>query len=213
MARFRIMHAPPYEMTHLSIPITDHYFTVDTAERATLEEWKKKNPHNLTYAFVGDELVGFVEILPLTQECGHMIEAQELREEDLIADYILPPDAMRYAQYLYISGIAVKDLEQWRSKQCAAALVSCGAGMMLNLYGDGHLKKIFANPTTFWGNRIIGKFGLAPLRSSRKSLKAGHDFYGAEVTPALIARYKNLEQRYQPFITDYPWPLGSLQQE
>lgn len=208
MTKFRILHAPPYEMTHLSIPITDYYFTVDTAERETLEEWKKKNPHNITYAFDGDELVGFVEILPVTMECGLAMEAQELREEDLTADLILPPETMAFAQYVYISGIAVKDLHEWRSKQCAAALVSCGAGMISHLYGSGNLKKIYANPTTFWGNRIIGKFGLHPLRSTRKSLKPGHDFYGAEATPELMQHMQRLERRYQPFILNYPWPLG-----
>lgn len=208
MTKFRIQHAPPYEMSHLSIPITDYYFTVDTAERATLEEWKKKNPHNITYAFDGDELVGFVEILPVTIECGEMMEEQELREEDLTADFILPPETMQHARYLYISGIAVKDLHQWRSKQCAAALVSCAAGMIRHLYGDGQLLKIFANPTTFWGNRIIGKFGLHRIRSTRKSLKPAHDFYGAEATPQIMQNMADLEKRYQPFILNYPWPLG-----
>ena len=207
MTRFRILHAPPYELTHLSIPITDHYFTVDTAERATLEEWKKKNPHNLTYAFDGDELVGFVEILPLCMECGAMIEQQELREEDLTADMILPPETMQFAQYLYISGIAVKDLDTGRSKQCAAALVSCGAGMIRHLYGGPYLKKIFANPTTFWGNRIISKFGLTPVRGMGRSLKTGHDFYAAEVTSELRRQHENLEKQYQKFIQDYPWSL------
>lgn len=207
MTKFRILHAPPYELTHLSIPITDHYFTVDAAERATLEEWKKKNPHNLTYAFDGDELVGFVEILPLCIECGAMIEKQELREEDLTADLILPPETMQYAQSLYISGIAVKDLNSWRSKQCAAALVAAGAGMIRHLYGGSHLKKIYANPTTFWGDRIIGKFGLAPIGNSGKSLKAGHDFYAAKMTPALRKHHELLEKRYQSFILNYPWPL------
>lgn len=208
MTQFRIHHAPPYELTHLSIPITDYYFTVDTAERATLEEWKKKNPHNITYAFDGDELVGFVEILPLSMECGALMEAQQLREEDLTAEYILPPETMEYAQYLYISGIAVKELESWRSRKCAAALISCGAGMIRNLYGGLHLKKIFANPTTYWGNRIIGKFGLTPLRHFKQSISAAHDFYGVDVTPETMADMAALEKRYQKFMLDYPWPLA-----
>src|ERR1044072_4346624 len=98
MVKFRIEHAPPYDRTSLRIPMTDRYFTIDTAERKTLEEWKKKNPHNLSYAFDGDEFMGFVEILPLSMECGQLFERQELLEEDLTAAYVLPPDAMKFAR-------------------------------------------------------------------------------------------------------------------
>lgn len=213
MAQFRIRHAPPYEETGISIPMTDQYFTVDTAERKTLEGWKKKNPHNLTYAFMknnkgGEDFMGFVEILPLTKECGELFERQELLEEDLTADFILPPESMEYAQYLYISGIAIRDLTSHVSRQAAAALVSCGAGMIRNLYGKGHLKKVFANPTTYWGNRLIGRFGLKPMSAFKKPLKAGNDIYAVDVTPAYMDFLSGLEKRYQRFILDYPWPLG-----
>ena len=182
---------------------------MDTADRELIEQWKRKNPHYLTYAFdENDELAGFIGILPLSQECGRLIEAQELREEDLSAEYVLPAEGTPYAQYVYISGIAVRDLNTWKGSQCTAALISAAAGVVRNIYDARYLKAIFANPTTYWGNRIIGKFGLAPLRSTRKSLKAGHDFYGAEATSELMAHYRHLEKRYQRFICDYPWPLS-----
>lgn len=208
MAQFRIRHAPPYNETGISIPMTDQYFTVDTAERKTLEGWKKKNPHNLTYAFMGDEFMGFVEILPLTMECGQLFEKQKLLEEDLTAEFILPPEAMEHTQYLYISGIAIRDVTTHVSRQAAAALVSCGAGMIRHLYGNGQLKKIFANPTTFWGNRMIGRFGLRPMSTYKKGLLAGNDIYMVEVTPEYMDFLAALERRYQKFIIDYPWPLA-----
>src|SRR5690606_9605492 len=155
----------------ISIPMTDRCFTADVAERETLEGWKKKNPHDLTYIFDGDDFMGFLEILPLTMECGQLLDKQELLDEDLTAAFILPTDPMRYAQYLYISGIAVPDTTSYKSKTAAAALVSCGAGMIKHLYGGGHLKRVYANPTTYWGNRIIGRFGLRPLSSFKKQLR------------------------------------------
>ena len=213
MAQFRIRHAPPYEETGISIPMTDQYFTVDTAERKTLEGWKKKNPHNLTYAFMknddgSEEFMGFVEILPLTMECGQLFEKQQLLEEDLTAEFILSPESMEHAQYLYISGIAIRDLKSHVSRQAAAALVSCGAGMIRNLYGNGQLKTIFANPTTFWGNRMIGRFGLRPMSTFKKALRAGNDIYTVDVTPEYMEKLAVLEKRYQRFILDYPWPLS-----
>lgn len=213
MAQFRVRHAPPYEETGISIPMTDQYFTVDTAERKTLEGWKKKNPHNLTYVFMqlpdgSEEFMGFVEILPLTMECGALFEKGDLLEEDLTADLILPPETMQHAQYLYISGIAVRDVKSYVSRQAAAALVSCGAGMIRHLYGNGQLKKIFANPTTFWGNRIIGRFGLRVSTGYKKLLKAGNDVYEVSVTPDYMDFMAGLEKRYQRFLIDYPWPLA-----
>ena len=212
MAQFRILNAQKYEDTGVSIQLTDKYFTVDTAERKTLENWKRKNPHILTYAFMKNEqddedFMGFVEILPLTEECGKLFEKGDLLEEDLTADFILPPESMRYAQYLYISGIAVRDVKTHVSRQAAAALVSCGAGMIRHLYGNGYLKKIFANPTTYWGNRIIGRFGLRPSTVYKKLLKAGNDVYEVSVTPEYMAFIGGIERRYQRFIIDYPWPL------
>jgi hypothetical protein len=208
MMKFRVCHAPPYEQTAVSIPMTDRYFTVDTAERATLEAWKKKNPHNLTYIFDGDIFMGFMEILPLTRECGELFDRQELLEEDLTADFILPPDEMHAAEYVYISGIAVPDTASWRSKCAAAALVSCGAGMIRHLYGGGQLKKIFANPTTYWGNRIIGRFGLRPAIAHKKPLRAGNDIYVATADAEFWTMIERIEKRYQRFIIDYPWPIA-----
>jgi hypothetical protein len=207
MTRFRVRHAPPYEETGVSIPMTDRYFTVDVAERKTLEEWKKKNPHNITYIFDGDEFMGFIEILPLTMECGALFDRQEMLEEDLTAEFILQPESMKYAQYLYISGIAVPDTSSYKSKTAAAALVSCGAGMIRNLYGGGHLKRVYANPTTYWGNRIIGRFGLKPMSSFKKLLRAGNDPYVVEADEKFWDQMAHVEKRYQRFLTDYPWPL------
>lgn len=208
MRQFRIQHAPPYEQTGQSIPLTDRYFTVDTAERATLEGWKRKNPHNLTYAFDGDAFMGFVEILPVTAACGALLAANDLLEEELTADAILPPETMEYAQYLYISGIAIADTDSYRSKQAAAALVSCGAGMIRHLYRPDRLKTIFANPTTWWGNRIIGRFGLHPLSGKKRSIRAGNDIYAVAATPEYWDTLAALEKRYQRFILNYPWPLA-----
>ncbi len=207
MTKFRVRHAPPFEDTEEGDVISSKYFTVDTADHDLIDSWIKKNPHYLTYVYDGGRLVGFIGILPLTLEAGLMFDRQELLEEDITAEMVLSPEVMRYAQYLYITAIAVDDLHRFRGKKAAAALVSCGAGMIRNLYSGGHLKRVYANPTTFWGNRIIGRFGLRPMSSFKKLLRAGNDPYVVEANDAFWTQMEYLERRYQRFLTDYPWPL------
>lgn len=205
MSRFHIQHAP--EWHQISHEISNKYFTLDTADLYTVESWIRKNPHYLTYAYDGDRLAGFVGILPLTTECGQLLERNELLEEDVTADCILGPEAMQYAQYLYISAIAVENVDRFRDKRVAAALVSCAAGMIRHLYRQDYLKKIFANPTTFWGHRMIKRFDLTKVTGFKRAMRAGNDIYAAEINPDYQKLLQALELRYQRFILDYPWPL------
>src|SRR5690606_20297326 len=116
MTRFRVRHAPQMEEIAAGHAISDKYFTVDTADHETIDAWIEKNPHYLTFLYGDEALAGFIGILPLTQECGEMFDRQEILEEDLTADLVLPREVTAYAQYLYITAIAVSDVNSFRGR-------------------------------------------------------------------------------------------------
>lgn len=149
---------------------------------------------------------GFFNIIPISNECGELFSRQEIREEDLTIKHILPNDQRYRAQYAYLAAIAVKERNSYISRQCAAAMLSVTASHLLYGYSEHRFKRVFANPTTFVGNHLVRKLGLAPLYAHRKPLKAGNDIYVLEMDkPETRAGLKVLEQRYARFVGVNPW--------
>lgn len=203
MAVFNMITNPPAHLIPEADKINNQYFTVDTASMDVVHEWLDFNGHIVTYAMHQNKVLGFFNVMPLTIECGRLFEEQAIKEEDLLVKHILPHEVLQHAQYAYIAAIAVDHTESYISRQCSAALVACMADLFLNGYG-ANLKKIFANPTTFQGNKLVNRLGLRPVTAFKKGLKE-NDIYVSEMTPQERARLQNLSQRYARFVGDNPW--------
>ncbi len=190
-----------YEQTYA---INDRYFTIDTADHETIRSWERRNPSITTYAIRNDTTQGFFNIMPVTREAAALLERQELREEDIRPEYVLPPELLSRAETAYFAAIAIRDTQSFTGRQCAAALLSVIASQLLHGYRQGVLRRLFANPTTYAGNAMIRRLGLKPLIGHKKPLKA-NDIYVADMTPERIAALETLEARYARFVGDNPW--------
>lgn len=204
MAKFDMITRAPKHILAASDEINNRYFTIDTADLMTVYEWLGFNPLIVTHACHNDEVIGFFNIIPLTQECGQLFSEQAIKEEDLAIEHILPPEAMQYAQSAYLAAIAIKDRRSYRSRQCAAALLSTMADHLLHAYDLNNLKRIYANPTTFDGNHMVRKLGLKPVVSYKKPLK-GNDIYAMEITPESAGELQQTADRYKRFVGKNAW--------
>lgn len=185
--------------------INSHYFTIDTAEPEDVYDWVNHNRLMVTYALDDTQTVqGFFNLMPLTEEAGLDFENNRLREEDLTTDHILPPEFMQYCSYLYFPAIAVRNYKTYAACQCTAALMSALATHIKGMYDTQKLKRIFTNPTTFQGNRMVHKLGLFPLRGHKKPL-TGSDVYAYSITPDFVDNLTKLEARYQSLIGMNCW--------
>lgn len=208
MAIFDLVTNPPPEVAQQYSDATDaiaaQYFTVDTASADEANEWSRFNRHMVTYALYRGEVLGFFNVIPLTEECGKLFERQAIKEEDLTVEHILPRESLRYAQYAYIAAIAVKDTRNFVSRQCVAALLSGMADLLLNGYKPEYFRRILANPTTFQGNKIVRRLGLKPLNPFKKPL-AENDVYAADINEETRLRLDALSTKYTRFTGKNPW--------
>jgi hypothetical protein len=184
--------------------INDRHFMIDTADRATVDEWEFHNGHITTCAMQGETVRGFYNVMPLTKECAALFEREDIKEEDLRPEHILKHEFLPYAESAYFAAIAIDDTRSFGGRQCVAALLSTVASHLLYGYKRGVFKKLYANPTTFSGSMMVRRMGLKPLVSFKKSLKA-NDIYALEMNAETIAYLENLEQRYARFVGDNPW--------
>ncbi|MDB5478586.1 MAG: hypothetical protein JWM96_1081 [Alphaproteobacteria bacterium] len=187
--------------------INNTYFTVDTAEPDEVYDWVNHNRLMVTYALHKDRVQGFFNVMPLTHEAGQLFSCNEIKEEEITTGHILAPHVMRFAEYLYFPAIASKEYPSYLARQCTAAMVSALATHILTMYDEKRLKKIFANPTTFQGNRMVQKLGLRPLAGFKKPL-TGNDLYYADFDEAMFANLRWLQDRYARFVGRNTWVSG-----
>lgn len=208
MAIFDMITNAPDNIVHQGDDINNRYFTIDTADLITVHAWIAFNPYIVTYAGINGEIFGFFNIIPITTECAQLFDQQAIKEEDLSIEHILHPDALPHAQFSYLAAIAIKDREQYLSRQCAAALLGAISDHFLYGYNPTTLKRIYANPTTFDGNHMVRKLGLKPVVSFKKPLK-GNDIYALDVTDDVIERLQYVSQRYGRFVGNNPWKTSA----
>jgi hypothetical protein len=205
MAVFDMITCAPPEIVDQKHDISRRHFTIDTADIFTVQEWIDFNPYIVTYAVIDGECLGFFTILPITTECAAQFDEQSIKEEDVGIEHILPHSVMEHAQYAYLAAIAIKEKNNYINRQCAASLVSTMCDYFLNAYDPKNLKRIYANPTTFNGNHLVRKMGLAPVVSYKKPLK-GNDIYAIDMTkPETIEGMEYLSKRYSRFVGSNPW--------
>lgn len=205
MAKFRLITDPKKEYIDQAWIFNDEYFTIDTAERRLVDTWYAKNAKNIIYALQGEEVIGFFTVIPLTEECGKRFERNAITEEEIHADDILSPDAMPYAQYLYVAAIAVKDHRSIIGRHAIAALIAGLCDRITTLYDLAYLKHMFVNPTTFYGNRFIRRLGLEKIQNVKRSLRAGNDIYTMPFRPETFDMLRNLDKRYTRFVASREW--------
>lgn len=204
MAIFDIMTRAPKHLMEAGDDIHTRYFTIDTADLITFYEWYAHNPYIVTYAISNGETIGYYNVIPITTECAQMFDEQAIKEEDMRIEHILSADVMEHAQHVYLASIAIRDRNSYLSRQCVAAMICAIADNLLNGYDIGRLKRVYANPTTFDGNRMVRKLGLTPVVSYKKPLK-GNDIYALDLTPENIVTLRKMADRYRRLIGTNSW--------
>ena len=104
----------------------------------------------------------------------------------------------------FLAGMAVRDHHNVGNARCVAALLSGIFHMLENIYAEAPLEFLFANPTTYTGNRLIMRLGFTPI-SYRKIKMGGMDLYMLVLTEERRAYFKNLQQRYARFVSSMDW--------
>lgn len=209
MAKFDLITCASKEIRLQSDEIDQKYFSVDTASETTIHGWNDFNRYAFTAAMLQDTLYGFFTVLPIHAECAALFEKNDLMEEDLGIEFVLPHEALRYAEYAYVPAIAIRDLDGYLSRQCVAALMVGMTDLFLNGYDKTRLKKIYVNPTTYHGNRFVRRLGFEPLKGYKKTL-TGSDTYAVNFTPELVEKYKRINQRYRRFVGANPWTAENI---
>ncbi len=206
MAVFDMITNPPPHLRPQADAISNQYFTIDTADMDVVHEWLEFNPYIVTYAMHEGRVIGFFNVMPLTTECGEAFMRNEMLEEDLRPDHMLMHDALPFAKYAYVAAIAIEKTDSYVYRQCAAALIAVMADLLLYGYDRGHFRYLFANPTTFHGNKLVRRLGLKPLQNYKKSLKM-NDIYAAEMDDETRASLQALSERYARFVGENPWRM------
>jgi hypothetical protein len=210
MAVFKLVTNASEEQLVQTDVMDSSYYTVDTASLRVIHDWLRFNGYSNTYALIGEEVIGYINLMSIKAEAAILIQRQDLREEDIRSNHIIPFQSMHHAQYLYLPAITVKDFRNFRSRQAVAALLSGMASYMLNMYNVRKLKAIYANPTTFQGNILIRKMGFKPLHGAKKPL-SGLDIYYTTPSENIVGELRSIEKRYAHLVSENPWPeLGKV---
>jgi hypothetical protein len=203
MAVFDFITNRTDDLLEQAIEIHNQYFTIDTVSVPVLREWLDFNAYIDTYAMYKGRVHGFINIIPLTDECGEMFLQQSIREEDLRIEHFLPHDFLHEARFAYFAAIAVKEIPRYISRQCVAAMFSVAASQLRHHYKS--LEKILANPTTYHGNVIVDHLGMKPLVAWRKPL-GENDIYAIDMAERSSAeKLAWIEDRYAHLIGVNPW--------
>lgn len=204
MAVFDMLSPPPEHLRAQSYAINNRYFTVDTADNDAVHDWVDFNRRIVTYAVQGDHVAGFFNVMPLTTEAGELFLRNEIVEEDLTTEHMLPHEALPFARYAYVAAIAIYDTRSYRYRQSAAALLATMADLLLDGYSREHFQMLFLNPTTFQGNKLTTRLGIKPLDAQKKLLKP-NDIYAVEMNDETRANLVYLSNRYARFVGKNPW--------
>lgn len=204
MAVFDLVTCASKEIRAQSDVIDEKYFSVDTADNDTIHSWNDYNRYAFTAAMLGDKLYGFFTVLPIASECAALFESNTLSEEELSLEHVLPHESLRYASYAYIPAIAIHDIKDYRNHQCLAALLVGLSDLFANGYDRKYLRRVYANPTTFEGNRFIRRIGFSPIKGYKKPL-TGTDSYYIDVDDAFYERLHKMTEKYRRFVGANPW--------
>ena len=158
--------------------ICDRYMTLDTISHEGSRVWHQKNSHSLIVVttHIGTAL-GYLELLPLIQEMGPLLDSGEMGEEEIESEHILDPATMKYAQYAYIAAIAVNKPDSFSGGCCAFALIAACAQQLLTLYDRAYLKRLYINPTTQPGYALANKMQFRSTTPRVRNLRSSHMYY------------------------------------
>lgn len=184
--------------------IARRYFTIDTAPPDTAYTWYRKNPYCVITARINGVVHGYADFLPLTSEARQLLETGRLQEDDITPDHLLDAEALPYCKAVYFSGIAIRDKGTVLGARCAAALVAGSCRMIQTIYRQSPLEFIYANPTTFAGNRLARRTGFEPVVREKRMI-GGMDLYKIAVDDAYRANMEHIYAQYSPLIASVGW--------
>ena len=206
MAVFDLQTNLPKNVRKQTEALDEYYYSIDTASIPVINSWLDFNGYTNSYAMLGEELVGYYNLMPIKESTARAFFNGMLKEEDITTEHMLSAQEMRKAQYFYLPAITVKDYKSYRSRQAVAALISGMASHLLSMFDLPNLKAIYANPTTYQGNMLINKMGFQPLYRNKRPLGAGNDIYVLSFEGDALDRLRRIEQRYSRFVGKNPWP-------
>ena len=139
--------------------------------RSTVDKWLGKNEAILTCLTKGREVVGYVEVVPITSEFAEGFERGEFTEKDITDQCILSFRERKQVKHLYIAGIVVKDYQavDLRTAATRAAILEFAVQkQILAFYDLSKLEKIYVMPVTEDGTRFVKQswYGFTQVQTS-----------------------------------------------
>jgi hypothetical protein len=184
--------------------IATSYFTMDTATPETALGWYRKNPHTIVIAVNAKGVQGYIDFVPLTDAAKEAIEHRDLDEEDITADCILDMTNIHTCRAIYFAGMAVRKCPSIGGARCVGALLVGALHVIHTVFATAPLEVIYANPTTFTGNRIARHVGFTPI-SYRKIKMGGMDLYMLPMDATQKQRMHDFQTRYAPLVKSMNW--------
>jgi hypothetical protein len=167
--------------------LAQYWYPTETITPDRFEQLRMKNPYILA-CLIGtrNELLGYFDVIPLGESFAHQFLRGTITESSITHEDVLPPGEMAVCKYLFISGLAVWNPDDYVDRRNANILVWGLLKYLDHFYGQaGPL--VFASAATKEGEELLQKFGLeihceAALRVDRRRL------YALPLSPEEIAK-------------------------
>jgi hypothetical protein len=151
------------------------------------EQLRVKNPFILACLVDGmGELLGYFDVIPIRETFARAFLKGLVGEEQMTHEDVLPPDTMQSCEYLYLSGIAVKDAGTHGGRRNANIMVWAFLRYLEHFYGSSKATA-FAVAVTKAGDDLLHRFRLHQ-EASAASRKDKYKLYSIEMSREEIER-------------------------
>lgn len=124
------------------------------------EQLRVKNPFILACLVDGTgELLGYFDVIPLRETFARAFLTGLVGEEQMTHEDVLSPGAMRSCEYLYLSGIAVKNAATYTGRRNANIMVWAYLRYLEHFYSSSNATA-FAVAVTKAGGDLLRRFRL-----------------------------------------------------
>tara|TARA_R110002020_G_scaffold304725_1_gene520520 strand:- start:1415 stop:2317 length:903 start_codon:yes stop_codon:yes gene_type:complete len=148
----------PYQEKYLKPlnKIANSYYGKSSASSKYIKSWYEKNPYSLvTLADKNRNIIGYYDMLPLSDEFAHEFISGKKGEKDIRDTHILPVEEMKNANFIYFAGVAIKDHHTQQSKIFSGYLLYTAFLYLKKFYDLNQDKTILAVSATESGKKLL----------------------------------------------------------
>lgn len=154
-----------------------------------IEGWRTSNPYILSCLTDKGKFVGYFDVLPLNPAFGESFFTGDVGEKSIRGEHILSFKEMKDCEYIYFSGIAVRECGTRRGLRRGSVMLRAALEYMEVFYDFSAPKKIYTIPISDSGKRIVDSLGFK-LEQDGFLRKDKLDFFSKEVDYEVIQELK-----------------------